>query len=47
MKELIDTQWDVNFYKPADKYNRDGELIDTQWDVNEIAYKLGIVPHEN
>ena len=36
VEELIDTQWDVNCFTPAEDNVLLMELIDTQWDVNYI-----------
>ena len=38
MKELIDTQWDVNITALNIQVYMVLELIDTQWDVNKAKY---------
>ena len=38
LRELIDTQWNVNVQQHAATQAGDVELIDTQWNVNEYEY---------
>ena len=39
VRELIDTQWDVNKKASQDTSTAESELIDTQWDVNNLLGK--------
>ena len=40
MRDLIDTQWNVNLLDCSQKIYRKSDLIDTQWNVNTIKDRI-------